>query len=59
MEMNEKQLRMINEALATHIDRLLKLSDSTQDQQIKAYVVSQIADFRNLQSDIEVLLLIY
>ena len=59
MEMNEKQLRMINEALTTHIDRLLKLSDSTQDHQIKAYVVSQIADFRNLQSDIEVLLLIY
>ena len=59
MEMNEKQLRMINEALTTHIDRLLKLSDSTQDQQIKAYVVSQIADFRNLKSDIEVLLLIY
>lgn len=59
MEMNEKQLRMINEALTTHIDRLLKLSDSTQDQQIKTYVVSQIADFRNLQSDIEVLLLIY
>lgn len=59
MKMNEKQLRMINEALTTHIDRLLKLSDSTQDQQIKAYVVSQIADFRNLQSDIEVLLLIY
>ena len=59
MEMNEKQLRMINEALTTHIDRLLKLSDSTQDQQIKTYVVSQIAEFRNLQSDIEVLLLIY
>ena len=59
MEMNEKQLRMINEALTTHIDRLLKLSDSAQDQQIKAYVVSQIAEFRNLQSDIEVLLLIY
>ena len=59
MEMNEKQLRMINEALTTHIDRLLKLSGSTQDQQIKAYVVSQIAEFRNLQSDIEVLLLIY
>ena len=57
--MNEKQLRMINEALTTHIDRLLKLSDSTQDKQIKAYVVSQIAEFRNLQSDIEVLLLIY
>lgn len=57
--MNEKQLRMINEALTTHIDRLLKLSDNTQDQQIKAYVVSQIAEFRNLQSDIEVLLLIY
>ena len=57
--MNEKQLRMINEALTTHIDRLLKLSDSTQDQQIKTYVVSQIAEFRNLQSDIEVLLLIY
>ena len=59
MEMNEKQLRMINKALTTHIDRLLKLGDSTQDQQIKAYVVSQIAEFRNLQSDIEVLLLIY
>ena len=59
MEMNEKQLRMIDEALTTHIDRLEKLRFNTLDQHIKVKLFSRIEDFRTLQSDIEVLLLRY
>lgn len=59
MDMNEKQLRMIDEALTTHIDRLEKLRFNTQDQHIKVKLFSRIEDFRVLQSDIEVLLLRY
>ena len=59
MDMNEQQLRMIDEALTTHIDRLEKLRFSTEDQHIKVKLFSRIEDFRTLQSDIEVLLLRY
>lgn len=59
MDMNEQQLRMIDEALTTHIDRLEKLRFNTQDQHIKVKLFSRIEDFRTLQSDIEVLLLRY
>ena len=59
MEMNEKQLRMINEALTTHIDRLEKLRFSTPDQHIKVKLFSRIEDFKTLKSDIEILLLRY
>lgn len=57
--MNEKQLRMIDEALTTHIDRLEKLRFNTPEQHIKVKLLSRIEDFRTLQSDIEVLLLRY
>lgn len=59
MDMNEKQLRMIDEALTTHIDKLEKLRFNTEDQHIKAKLFSRIEDFRTLKSDIEVLLLRY
>lgn len=59
MEMNEKQLRMIDEALTTHIDRLEKLRFNTPEQHIKVKLLSRIENFRTLQSDIEVLLLRY
>lgn len=59
MDMNEKQLRMINEALSTHIYRLEKLRCATQEENIKASLCSRIEDFRGLQSDIELLLLRY
>ena len=59
MDMNEKQLRMINEALSTHIHRLEKLRYNTEEEQIKASLFSRIQDFRDLQSDIELLLLRY
>lgn len=59
MEMNEKQLRMIDEALTTHIDRLEKLRFNTQEQHIKVKLFSRIEEFRNLQDDVEILLLRY
>lgn len=59
MDMNEKQLRMIDEALTTHIDRLEKLRFNTEDQHIKAKLFSRIEDFKALKSDIELLLLRY
>ena len=59
MEMNEKQLRMIDEALTTHIDRLEKLRFNTQEQHIKVKLFTRIEEFRNLQADVETLLLRY
>ena len=57
--MNEKQLRMIDEALTTHIDRLEKLRFNTQEQHIKVKLFTRIEEFRNLQADVETLLLRY
>lgn len=59
MDMNEKQLRMIDEALTTHIDRLEKLRFNESDQHIKVKLFSRIEDFKTLKSDIEILLLRY
>ena len=59
MEMNEKQLKMVNEALTTHIDRLEKLRFNTEEQSVKVKLFSRIEEFRALQSDIELLLLRY
>lgn len=59
MDMNEKQLRMIDEALTTHIDRLEKLRFNEPDQHIKVMLFSRIEDFKTLKSDIEILLLRY
>ena len=59
MDMNEKQLRMIDEALTTHIEFLEKLRSCTPDQHIKVKLFSRIEDFKTLKSDIEILLLRY
>lgn len=57
--MNEKQLKMVNEALTTHIDRLEKLRFNAEEQSVKVKLFSRIEEFRALQSDIELLLLRY
>ena len=59
MEMNEKQLKMVNEALTTHIDRLERIRFNAGEQAIKVKLFSRIEEFRALQSDIELLLLRY
>lgn len=59
MEMNEKQLRMINEALTTHIYRLEALKNITPDYKERTLLSSKIIEFEKFQSDIEILLLRY
>ena len=59
MEMNEKQLRMINEALTTHIYRLEALKTIAPDYKEKTILSSKIIEFEKFQSDIEILLLRY
>lgn len=59
MEMNEKQLRMINEALTTHIYRLEALKNITSYDKERTLLSSKIIEFEKLQSDIEILLLRY
>lgn len=57
--MNEKQLRMINEALTTHIYRLEALKNITSYDKERTLLSSKIIEFEKLQSDIEILLLRY
>ena len=59
MEMNEKQLRMIDEALTTHIYRLEALKNITSYDKERTLLSSKIIEFEKLQSDIEILLLRY
>ena len=59
MEMNEKQLRMINEALTTHIYRLEALKNITSYDKERTLLSSKIIEFEKLQNDIEILLLRY
>lgn len=59
MEMNEKQLRMINEALTTHIYRLEALKNITSYDKERTLLSSKIIEFEKFQSDIEILLLRY
>lgn len=59
MEMNEKQLKMVNDALATHIDRLEKMRFNAEEQSVKCRLFTAIEEFRALKSDIELLLLRY
>lgn len=57
--MNEKQLRMIDEALTTHIYRLEALKNITSYDKERTLLSSKIIEFEKLQSDIEILLLRY
>lgn len=57
--MNEKQLRMINEALTTHIYRLEALKNITSYDKERTLLSSKIIEFEKLQNDIEILLLRY
>ena len=57
--MNEKQLRMINEALTTHIYRLEALKNITPDYKERTLLSSKIIEFEKFESDIEILLLRY
>lgn len=57
--MNEKQLRMINEALTTHIYRLEALKNITSYDKERTLLSSKIIEFEKFQSDIEILLLRY
>ena len=57
--MNEKQLRMIDEALTIYIYRLEALKNITPDYKEKTILSSKIIEFEKFQSDVEILLLRY
>lgn len=57
MEMNEKQLRMIDEALKCHIIHLKHYKSVASGENAKSFLSSKIKEFENLKDDIEVLLL--